>query len=67
MPLAGQLTRMSWIPGRRFSVNKVTAALVPGLFSRNERVVCWFDTDRGPLVMVLVGAGILHDVLRRRL
>ncbi len=56
MPLSGTLTRMSFIPGRRFSVNEATTTLVTGLFTRNERVVCWFDTASGPLAVVLVGA-----------
>lgn len=56
MPLAGLLNTMRLIPGRLFSVNAVTARRVPGLFARNERVVCHFDTDAGPMAMVLVGA-----------
>ncbi len=56
MPLAGTLTEMIHIPGRLFSVNPATTALVPGLFARNERVVSLFTTDRGPMAVVLVGA-----------
>ncbi|MBK1646727.1 phosphatidylserine decarboxylase [Thiocapsa imhoffii] len=56
MPLAGTLAWMTHVPGRLFSVNATTAALVPGLFARNERVVCGFDSGAGTLVMVLVGA-----------
>ena len=56
LPLAGTLTRTRYIPGKRFSVNTKTASAVPKLFCRNERVVCWFDTETGPLAMVLVGA-----------
>jgi len=56
MPLAGRL-RSAWhVPGRVFSVNAATVARVPGLFARNERVVCVFDGERGPFVLVLVGA-----------
>jgi len=62
MPCAGTLTRMTYVPGDLFSVSPLTAAHVPGLFARNERVVCWFDTDRGPLVMVLVGATIVGSM-----
>lgn len=56
MPLAGELRAMVYLSGRLFSVNTVTAALVPGLFARNERVVCRFETPAGPMAMVLVGA-----------
>ena len=56
MPLGGTLTSMRHIPGRLFSVNAVTARAVPGLFARNERVVCLFETDVGPLALILVGA-----------
>ncbi len=56
MPLAGKLTGMVHIPGRLFSVSPATTRVVPGLFARNERVVCLFETDAGPMAMVLVGA-----------
>jgi len=56
MPLMGQLREMVHIPGRLFSVNTATTAAVPGLFTRNERVVALFDTAAGPMVLVLVGA-----------
>ena len=62
MPLAGQLREMVHIPGRLFSVNPATAANVPNLFARNERVVCVFDTTAGPIAMVLVGAMIVGSV-----
>jgi phosphatidylserine decarboxylase len=56
MPLSGRL-RAAWhVPGRLFSVNTATVARVPGLFARNERVVCLFDAESGPFVVVLVGA-----------
>jgi phosphatidylserine decarboxylase len=55
-PLAARLTRTRYIPGARFSVSRATAAAIPNLFCRNERVVCWFDTDFGPMAVVLVGA-----------
>ena len=55
-PLAGTLVRARYIPGDRFSVSRATAAAIGRLFCRNERVVCWFDTLHGPLVVVLVGA-----------
>lgn len=55
-PLAARLTRTRYIPGSRFSVSRATAAAIPRLFCRNERVVCWFDTEHGSMVVVLVGA-----------
>lgn len=56
LPLAGALQKTRYIPGRRYSVNSHTAAVLPGLFCRNERVVCWFETAAGPMAVVLVGA-----------
>ncbi|MEN8259409.1 MAG: archaetidylserine decarboxylase [Pseudomonadota bacterium] len=56
MPLTGTLKEMVHIPGRLFSVNRATADVVPGLFARNERVAAIFDTDAGPMALVLVGA-----------
>ena len=62
MPAAGQLTATCYIPGKLFSVNGVTADNVDRLFARNERLVCYFDTDRGPMAMVLVGAMIVAAI-----
>jgi len=62
MPCAGRLVRMIHVPGDLFSVNPVTARGVPGLFARNERVVCVFDSAHGPFVMVLVGATIVGSM-----
>ncbi len=62
MPCAGRLQRMVYVPGDLFSVNPATARGVPGLFARNERVVCWFDTARGPMALVLVGATIVGSM-----
>ncbi|MGR8934563.1 MAG: archaetidylserine decarboxylase [Gammaproteobacteria bacterium] len=56
MPLTGTLREMVHIPGRLFSVNAVTADGVPNLFARNERVAAIFDTEAGPMALVLVGA-----------
>lgn len=56
MPMTGRLSAWSLIPGRLFSVNPATARAMPGLFARNERVVTLFDTDKGPIALVLVGA-----------
>jgi phosphatidylserine decarboxylase len=62
MPCAGKLLRMVHVPGALFSVNPTTARGVPGLFARNERVVCVFDGARGPWVLVLVGATIVGSM-----
>lgn len=62
MPLAGTLTEMIHVPGRLFSVNPLTARHVPALFARNERVVCMFDTEFGPMAVVLVGAMIVASI-----
>jgi len=62
MPCAGRLRRMIHVPGDLFSVNPLTAQGVPGLFARNERVVCIFDGDHGPFAMVLVGATIVGSM-----
>jgi phosphatidylserine decarboxylase len=62
MPCDGKLTRMIYVPGELFSVNPTTARGVPGLFARNERVVCVFDTAQGPLVLTLVGATIVGSM-----
>lgn len=62
MPCDGRLTRMVYVPGDLFSVNPTTARGVPGLFARNERVVCVFESARGPFVLVLVGATIVGSM-----
>ena len=62
MPITGTLREMIYVPGRLFSVNQTTAENVPELFARNERVVCIFDTERGPMAMVLVGAMIVASI-----
>jgi len=62
MPCAGRLLRMMHVPGELFSVNPATARGVPGLFARNERVVCVFDGPHGIWVNVLVGATIVGSM-----
>jgi phosphatidylserine decarboxylase len=63
MPCAGLLRRMVYVPGALFSVNPVTARGVPGLFARNERLVCVFDNPSlGEFVLVLVGATIVGSM-----
>ena len=56
MPYGGKLKKMVHVPGRLFSVNETTCEKVPRLFARNERVICLFDTDIGPMAVILVGA-----------
>ena len=56
MPVSGTLREMIYVPGRLFSVNEATVNNVPGLFARNERVICHFETLHGPMAMILVGA-----------
>lgn len=62
MPCAGRLRRMIYVPGDLFSVNPTTARGVPGLFARNERVVCVFDSEFGQFVLTLVGATIVGSM-----
>jgi phosphatidylserine decarboxylase len=62
MPCDGALRKMIYVPGALFSVNPATARGVPGLFARNERVVCLFDTPHGPMVLTLVGATIVGSM-----
>lgn len=56
LPYTGTLRSMVFVPGRLFSVSEATAQLVPGLFARNERVICYFDTALGPMAVLLIGA-----------
>ena len=62
MPADGRLSRMIHVPGELFSVNPTTARGVPGLFARNERVVCVFESESGPFVLILVGATIVGSM-----
>ena len=62
MPYGGKLRSMVSVPGELFSVNTVTAENVPRLFARNERAVAIFDTDIGPMAVVLVGAMIVAGI-----
>ena len=62
MPCAGRLRRMIYVPGDLFSVNPTTARGVPGLFARNERLVCVFDSEFGQFVLTLVGATIVGSM-----
>lgn len=63
MPCAGTLKKMTYVPGELFSVNPTTAQGVPGLFARNERVICEFESSEfGTFIMVLVGATIVGSI-----
>jgi phosphatidylserine decarboxylase len=62
MPYGGTLRETVHVPGRLFSVAPFTVADIPGLFARNERVVCHFDTALGPMAVVLVGAMLVSGV-----
>jgi phosphatidylserine decarboxylase len=62
MPLTGTLKEMVHIPGKLFSVNTATTRSVPALFARNERVAAIFDTEIGPMALVLVGAIFVSSI-----
>ena len=62
MPWTGTLRETLHVPGRLFSVSPATAAAVPRLFARNERLVCHFDCDFGPMAVVMVGAMLVSGV-----
>lgn len=59
MPCSGTLKQMTYIPGKLFSVSPLTTRVIPGVFARNERVLCFFDTEFGPLALIMVGAMIV--------
>lgn len=61
-PLSATLREMIYVPGKLFSVNQTTADNIPNLFARNERAVCLFDTEAGPMAVVLVGAMIVAAI-----
>ena len=62
MPCGGVLKKMIYIPGQLFSVNTATAQHVPNLFARNERAVCLFETEQGPMAVILVGAMLVAGI-----
>ncbi len=62
MPFAGELREMVYVPGKLFSVNQNTANNIDNLFARNERVICYFQTDMGPMAVILVGAMIVASI-----
>ena len=62
MPCNGTLREMIYVPGDLYSVNPLTARNIPNLFARNERVICLFDTEFGPMAQILVGATIVGSI-----
>ena len=62
MPCNGILREMIYVPGDLYSVNPLTARNITNLFARNERVICYFETDIGPMVQILVGATIVGSI-----
>ncbi len=62
MPANGILREMVCIPGRLFSVNPMTVESIPNLFTRNRRIVCIFDTEYGPMAIILIGAMIVSSI-----
>lgn len=59
MPCSGTLKQMTYVPGKLFSVSPLTTRVIPGVFARNERVLCFFETEFGPLALIMVGAMIV--------
>jgi len=62
MPYAGRLREMTYIPGQLFSVRPATVKYISNLFTRNERVVCLFETEHGPMAVIFVGAAIVGSI-----
>lgn len=62
MPLSGRLVKTRYVPGALFSVNQTTANHVDNVFARNERLVCLFETEQGPMAVILVGAMIVAGI-----
>lgn len=62
IPVSGRLEKMIYVPGKLFSVNQATTAAVANLFARNERAICLFQTDAGPMAVILVGAMIVAGI-----
>ncbi|MBN1684931.1 MAG: phosphatidylserine decarboxylase [Gammaproteobacteria bacterium] len=63
MPTDGKLVEMIYVPGRLFAVNPPSVQTIPNLFAKNERVICYFETNKGVMAIILVGAlfvGSIH-------
>ena len=65
MPIDGKLKQMIYVPGKLFSVNKITSQSVKNLYSKNERLICFFDTARGSIAVIMVGAMIVSGITVR--
>ena len=65
MPYTGQLREMIYVPGKLFSVNPTSTKTIDQLFARNERVICIYDTDIGPMAVIMVGALIVGSIHTR--
>ncbi|OGO97594.1 MAG: phosphatidylserine decarboxylase [Coxiella sp. RIFCSPHIGHO2_12_FULL_44_14] len=62
MPVTGRLLKMIYVPGRLFPVHFTSVSRVSGLFNRNERLICLFDTAVGPMAIILVGAFLVGNI-----
>jgi len=62
MPITGKLIKTVYVPGKLFSVNRMTSELIPQLYSRNERLICYFQTEVGTMAVILVGAMIVGSI-----
>lgn len=62
MPFTGKLIQTTYVPGRLFSVNPKTTAMIPNIFTRNERLICLFETRFGPMAVILVGAMLVNGI-----
>ena len=62
MPVTGTLREMHYVPGRLFSVSPLTTEKIPGLFARNERMIAVFETELGPMAVIMVGAMIVAGI-----
>lgn len=62
IPTGGRLLEMTYVPGELFSVNPLYTNNIPELFSRNERVICLFETELGKMAVVMVGAAIVRSI-----
>jgi phosphatidylserine decarboxylase len=62
MPVRGHLRKQIYVPGRLFAVNEASTRVVPELFARNERVITEFETEAGPLALIMVGALLVGSI-----
>ncbi|AJC49440.1 phosphatidylserine decarboxylase [Allofrancisella guangzhouensis] len=62
MPIDGRLTKMVYIPGKLFSVNKLTTEKIDDIFAKNERLVCYFDTTIGEIAVIFIGALLVAGI-----